>query len=386
MRLRRQFLELLQSGLWGRQADACLFEGTVQWEALLGMARAQALLGIVFDGVETLPPRYRPAKVLYLRWCAAVAQVEQANEMLDQCTVEVIGHYRQGGLAPLLLKGQGIARCYLHPEHRQCGDVDVYLDGRHRCSRANEILGRQGAEPVSEESDHHTSFNYQGVMVENHLFIGKLCTPWANYRFQQFTRHESRRRLRMVDIDEVAVQLPSPTFDALYVFVHAFRHLILGGIGFRQLCDWCRLLHTERQNINYLRLRHELSRLGLLHAALVFRDLAVNYLGLSPDDLPIVLYPTDDKPMALYAANLRIHKKAKELLDEIFATGNFGQYDLRIAPRPSGYWSGKWYTFVHALHRCVRLYRLAPAEVLFQPLALIQGSLAGQWRRLTHHR
>lgn len=328
MRLRRQFLELLQSGLWGRQADACLFEGTVQWEALLGMARAQALLGIVFDGVETLPPRYRPAKVLYLRWCAAVAQVEQANE----------------------------------------------------------ILGRQGAEPVSEESDHHTSFNYQGVMVENHLFIGKLCTPWANYRFQQFTRHESRRRLRMVDIDEVAVQLPSPTFDALYVFVHAFRHLILGGIGFRQLCDWCRLLHTERQNINYLRLRHELFRLGLLHAALVFRDLAVNYLGLSPDDLPIVLYPTDDKPMALYAANLRIHKKAKELLDEIFATGNFGQYDLRIAPRPSGYWSGKWYTFVRALHRCVRLYRLAPTEVLFQPLALIQGSLAGQWRRLTHHR
>lgn len=386
MNLRKQFLELLQSGLWSRPANVCLFEGTVQWEALWEMARAQALLGIVFDGLDMLPPRYRPPKALYLRWCAAVAQVEQANETLDQRAVEVIGHYRQGGLAPLLLKGQGIARCYLRPEHRQCGDIDVYLGGRHRCSRANQILGRQGAVLVSEESDHHTSFDYRGVMIENHLFISKLCAPWANRRFQHFTHHESRRRLRMVDIDGVAVQLPSPTFDALYIFVHAFRHLLLGGVGFRQLCDWCRLLHTERPHINYVRLRHELSRLGLLRAALVFRDLAITYLDLSPDDLPITLYPTNDRPMALYAANLRIHQAAEELLDEIFTTGNFGQYDLRIAPRPPGYWNGKWYTFVRTLHRCARLYRLAPAEVLFQPLALIQGSLAGQWRRLTHHR
>lgn len=372
IRVRRQFFELLQSGLWGRTANAILFVGMVEWEALLKLARAQALLGIAFDGLETLPPAYRPPKMLYLQWCAAVAQVEQANEKLDRCAAGVIEHYRQGGLSPLLLKGQGIARYYLRPEHRQCGDIDVYLGGGRECNKANAILGGQGGVPVGEEGDHHTSYNFRGMMVENHHSIGKLCAPWANRRFQKLINKEARRHLRMVDIGGTQVQLPSPMFNALYLFVHAFRHFVLGGVGLRQLCDWCRLLYIESDNINYNRLRHELRRLGLLQAALVFRDVVVTFLGL----------PSEKLPIAFTTVEYCIRDEAEELLDEIFATGNFGQFDARIAPRPAGYWRGKWYTFTSALQRCKRFYHLAPAEVLFQPLALIRGSAQTQWKKL----
>lgn len=366
MMLRRQFLELLQSGLWGRPATSCFFVGTVQWAALLQLARSQALLGIVFDGLDTLLPPYRPPQELYIRWCAAVAQVEQANECLDHRVAEVIDLYRQASLHPVLLKGQGIARCYLRPEHRQCGDIDVYLGGHHGYDKANRILGRQGATLVAEEGYIHSSYNYRGVMIENHLFIAKLNAPWANRRFQELARQEVEHPQRVVDIAGRPVMLPSPTFDALYIFAHAFKHLVVGGVGLRQLCDWCRLLHTHREQIDYIRLVNELHRLGLYRAAQVFRHIAISHLGLPPDDLPLNL--CSDQICAAY-------KEGEQLLDEIFATGNFGQYDTRMAPRPPGRWQGKWYTFKRVVRRCCRLYRLAPAEVLWQPLALIGGKL-----------
>lgn len=371
MILRQQFGQLLRSGLWGQSAGIALFTGHIGWTALFRMAQTQALTGILFDGVETLPAEYHPPKELYVRWCAYVAKVQQTNEWLDSRLVQVVELYRGAGLQPVLLKGQGIARSYRQPNHRQCGDIDLYVGKRHY-SVANRLLREHGATPSGEEGEVHASFNFRGAQVENHRFVIKLHSPCANRHFQQLCQCEMHHPTGVACIEECAVQLPSATFNALYLFIHAFKHLLGSGVGLRQLCDWCRLLYTEYDNIDYTYLENELRTLHLMKSARTFGYIAIRYLGLPSHCFP---FEVDS-----------LSEEGEKLLDELFATGNFGQYDTRIAPRPTGYWAGKWYTFIRSLRRTGTLYQLAPIEALFVPLTLVRNTLAIQWYRFQQRR
>ena len=196
--------------------------------------------------------------------------------------------------------------------------------------------------------------------VENHRLVNRKNNPLANRRFVRLVREwypqGAERRIGM--------PTPPPTFNALYIFLHAFEHFLNSGIGLRQLCDWCCLLRTRRADIDADRLIRNLRRLGLLRAARAFGYVCVSRLGLTPECLPFD------------TAGCR--RLGEDLVDEIFATGNFGKHDRRITPRPKGYWRGKWHTFCRATRRVARLYGYAPVEACFYPVTLIKGTLAIQ--------
>ena len=300
--MQQAFFSLVRAGLWGTPADAALFRGLTpaQWQELHRLAHTQSLLAVVFDGLNTLPADLRPPRPLYLQWAAQTLQIEQANDRLDRMIVRLDRLYTDAGLRPVLLKGQGMAACYRQPRHRQCGDIDVYL----------------------------------GKDVENHRLVNRTNNPLANRRFRRLVREwypqGTERRIGM--------PTPPPTFNALYIFLHAFEHFLNSGIGLRQLCDWC--------------------------AARAFGYVCVSRLGLPPEYLPFD------------TAGCR--RLGEDLVDEIFATGNFGKHDRRVAPRPKGYWRGKWHTFCRATRRVARLYGYAPVEACFYPVTLIKGTLAIQ--------
>ena len=72
------------------------------------------------------------------------------------------------------------------------------------------------------------------------------------------------------------------------------------------------------------------------------------------------------------------------LLDDIWSGGNFGRYDNRRKQRPKGYWSGKWYTLVRLLNRCIEMGALSPGEAFWYPIMVAKHSFQMQWKRLTH--
>ena len=81
-----------------------------------------------------------------------------------------------------------------------------------------------------------------------------------------------------------------------------------------------------------------------------FGRLAVNYLGLPKDELPIA--PADIAPT----------KRTKKLLDEIFASGNFGRYDVNGRDRSkTPYLIGKWRSMTYQTKRLFHLFHLFPA-------------------------
>ena len=88
--IQKQFFALVQSGLWGTPVDTTLFNIQTDWAQLYQSAKVQALLGITFDGMQTLPQELRPKRELYLKWCNALLQIEENNHILNQEIAKVI--------------------------------------------------------------------------------------------------------------------------------------------------------------------------------------------------------------------------------------------------------------------------------------------------------
>ena len=104
--IQKQFFALVQSGLWGTPVDTTLFNIQTDWAQLYQSAKVQALLGITFDGMQTLPQELRPKRELYLKWCNALLQIEENNHILNQEIAKVYTLYRANQIEPVLLKGQ----------------------------------------------------------------------------------------------------------------------------------------------------------------------------------------------------------------------------------------------------------------------------------------
>lgn len=365
--LQEQFFELIRAGLWGKQANPQLFDNQTDWKEIYRSARAQALLGVVFDGVQSLPKDKLPPRALYLQWCNVVLQMEENNRLLNRELGNLYALLHKEGIEPVLMKGQGLAQNYREPLHRQCGDIDLFT-GLDHYERANELL-RLEASSEEEELYKHASFTWHGVIVENHRIMTQLSAPGANRRLQReirrwYTGGDCRKRT----IGAAEVTLPPLPFDTVFVLLHAVQHFLDEGIGLRQICDWACMLHAQRDLPGKEETTALLKSLGLEKAARAFGVIVVRYLGLSAEHLPVPFQAAD------------IHT-AEWLLTDIWAGGNFGKHNAGQSKRPEGYWSGKWHTFVRVLKRSREWGAIVPQEARWHPLALALHSASMQWKK-----
>ena len=100
--------------------------------------------------------------------------------------------------------------------------------------------------------------------------------------------------------------------DAFYVFTHILQHFYKEGVGLRQVCDWCRLLYTYKDSMNYGLLESRIKRAGLMSEWRCFATLAVEYLGMPVDAMPF------------YSNSLKWKKKADRIMEFILKSGNMG--------------------------------------------------------------
>ena len=107
-----------------------------------------------------------------------------------------------------------------------------------------------------------------------------------------------------------AVSLPSAGNDILFIFTHFIKHFYREGICVRQLCDWCRILWTYRENINTGHLESKLRSMRLMSEWKVFAAYAVDRLGMPSSAMPFY----DPAP--------RWRRKAKRLHGFIMSAGD----------------------------------------------------------------
>lgn len=359
-----QFFALIRSGLWGGKAASSPFDGGADWEALLRLASMQSLTGIFADGAGTLPRELMPPAETARRLFVTVESIRRANRRLDAVLAELEAGLRREGIEGILLKGQGVARAYLNPERRMCGDIDLYPgkgDAYLRCCEIVRSLGE--SEGREDESEKHFHFNRRGCSIEIHSHVMLAADPFVNRRLQRWTDEmlDDPSKLRHVEINGVEVNLPPVDFDAVFILQHIANHLLKGGIGLRQLCDWSRYLHVHAAEIDRARLGNNLRTLRLMNCWQLFGWLAVNRLGLPEAEMPFY--------------SPRHEKRALRCLRIILRKGNFGQYD-KAARRnlDINFILRKMQTCLIVIGQHAELLRVIPAEVLRHlPWYLLDG-------------
>ena len=341
----KQFFALLRSGLWNTPVDKTLFYGSTDWDAVFKHATHQTVLGLIADGVNTLPTNIQPSKELLCKMRGKILSSIRTHALLNKVLAEVVTSLQEQGFCPILLKGQGMAMNYPEPTRRQCGDIDLYI-GKQDYERARAfVIEHYGGDENATESHKHYHFTYEGVVIELHRIAERLPIPWQNTRFQDWSeQHLHKSNLRSVQLGSTEIKLPPIDFDAIYIFNHVWHHFSAGGgIGLRQLCDWVRYLHKYHHEINLVELEHHLKAFGLWRAWRIFGHIAVNVLGLSRTKFPF------------YTPKYTFH--GCNILDMIEEDGNFGVFNSQKGDRPKGYLSGKVHSFKW-MHR--RLKRLLP--------------------------
>lgn len=343
-RSQQQFIELLKAGLWGEKVDENLFREAVDWKEIIRTAKEQTVQGVICDSIGTLPPDLCPPKEILHKLMMDRTRNVQMHSLMNGTLKMVTTALEKAGIPSVLLKGQGVASNYIRPESRSCGDIDLYVgevDFRKAVDVVSSLEGaRQGI-----ECEHHMQFELNGIEIELHKKADYMPGVRMNRDLQAWTIESLDRNFSK------GMALAPATFDAFFILHHAVRHMTTGGIGFRQLCDWTMYLHKHHEQIDIDLLQKKLDTYRMTAVWQEFGRLAVNILGLPPEELPLA-------PARMNSS------KTEKILRQIFISGNFGHADSVRKPSGSGnYLKRKWRSFRFQSQRLIKLSGIFPGYI-----------------------
>lgn len=355
--LRDIFFQLLRMGLWGKGTLSIARPlSEEEWTVIYQWALTHTVEGILFDAFSGLSKEQLPPRPLRLKWAVRVDQIERYNRQMNDVIGQQYAYFAQNGTRPILLKGQGVAACYLNPLHRVSGDIDWYFEG-DAYSRVTKLLEEKGL-VVKSAFGFSLDYEWAGVHIEHHSRLFDLKNPLVKGYLKRLL---ARYGTAGFEMNGQMVDILTPELQLFQVNVHILKHLLGFGIGLRQICDAAVLYRAYKDKIDSVALRKMYQKVGILKWIHQLHGILVSYMGLSEDDLPFPL------PNRL---------QADWLMDEVWQSGNFGFHDERFAEgkvsfvsvRPDG---------VRRLWRGLRLYfPYAPQETFFFPVRRASARIA----------
>lgn len=315
------FFALVRAGLFPAQGKGVMIHDSltenVNWEEVYKLAEEQSVIGLVAAGIENLNLNanlnVKVPQEWVLQFVGQTLQIEQRNKAMNAFVAELIVKLRKADIYAILVKGQGIAQSYEKPLWRSCGDVDLFLSDVNY-EKAKELLLPLGVITEPEEmGKKHFAMSIDGWAVELHGTLHTGLSARVNRtldEIQNVTFYGGS--VSSWNNDGIQVLKLSKENEVFYVFAHFLGHFYKGGIGLRQICDWCRLLYTYRESLDYGLLESRIRKAGLVSEWRAFYNLASRYLGMP------------DFGSGLMIHDSRFDKKAERIKEFILEVGNFG--------------------------------------------------------------
>lgn len=272
------FFRLVRSGAGLGAAPVSDTAGTAvtpgSWERIYRMAADHGLSAVVWDGICRLPAAQQPPRETRIRWALSAEKLEERYRHQQQTASKLAARFSEEGLRMLLLKGLGLSRDYPIPEHRECGDIDIYLYGQS--DKGDRILHEIGAH-LYFDVPKHSEYVWDGVLIENHRTI-------LNVRRNRTERELNALLVRLLEKDGThglvpGIQTPRATFNAIFLIRHAAVHFQKEGIVLRHLCDWACFLTRHWDEIDHALFRTAMEDYRMDRFADLMTAAAVEYLG-----------------------------------------------------------------------------------------------------------
>lgn len=280
--LQEAFLSLVRLGIGYKTSFP---SEAVDWTAMKALAEQQGLSAIVLDGIEELSSNQRPQQVFLLNWIGEVLQgYEYRYETCKKTIAEMANFYSNHGYKMMVLKGYACSIDWPKPNHRPCGDIDIWLFGKQK--GADELLVREKGIKVDGSHHHHTVFNWGEFSVENHYDFVNVHHHRSNIELDKELKRLGENDSYYVNVLGEKVFVPSPNLHALFLLRHAMNHFASSEISLRQLLDWAFHVKTHRREIDWTWLEATLDSFGVTQLFHIFNAICIEDLGFDSSLFP----------------------------------------------------------------------------------------------------
>ena len=225
-----------------------------------------------------LPISSRPPQELLLEWIGEVMQgYEYRYEQYGKAISELASFYNAHGYKMMVLKGYACSLDWPKPNHRPCGDIDIWQFGKQK--EADAILVRERRIKIDASHHHHTVFDWDDFFVENHYDFINVYGHRSSVELENILKELGQEDSFSTCINGEKVYLPSPNLHALFLLRHMMCHFAAAEITMRQLLDWAFFVEKHTKDIDWIWLRQKLDYFGMLQAFNVFNAICVEDLG-----------------------------------------------------------------------------------------------------------
>jgi hypothetical protein len=349
MQISNLLFELIQSSV-GMRTSLSFNPTDEEWMDLFLLAKKQALIGIIYQGIENLEDKNQlPNRNIRMSWFMTAEKIKKRNHFLDQKCIELQSMLSGAGFRSSILKGQGLAKHYNDglQSLRSPGDIDIYVDcGREKALAYAKSLGQSD---INWDYKHLHLRIWENTSIELHYRVEIVLNPFKNIRLQRWF-DENKDMLFDEDGKMVA---PSITMNLFYILLHMYCHFFGSGIGMKQLIDYLFVVRSANghfgcfhhgETINDVLRKFGMSRFagGIMWLLSEVAGLERSYMYCSPYE-----------------------KEGRYILNEMLLSGNLGKYDQRVKQfNHMGKVGDALYIFKHNAH----LFRMYPQDALMSPL------------------
>lgn len=305
------FLALVRGGLWETEVQLLQY-GDIDFKEVYRLAQELSVVGLVAAGLEHIID-VKPSKDVVLTFAGDVLQLEQCNTAMNNFIRVLLTKMLNSTGDLLLVKGQGVAQCYERPLWRTCGDVDLLCYSDDYIRYRDTLISLADSADIEIPEIKHQGVFFDSWEVELQGTLRGLWSVKVDNGIDQLQKEcFEGRHFRLWKNGEIDVLLPAVDYDVLFVFTHILKHFFRGGIGLRQICDWCRMLWIYRGKIDENCLEERLRNLDLMTEWIVFSSYVVDYLGTPASSVP------------LYSSHGKWSRRAKRMNTFFLEVGNFG--------------------------------------------------------------
>lgn len=302
--IHESFLRLVKLGI-GTSKDAKIPK-EIDWKALKSLADKQGLSAVILDALNTEGTNLTDGMPLELKleWIGEVLQnYEQRYEQYKKAIGSLSGFYNRHGFKMMVLKGYACSLDWPKPEHRPCGDIDIWQFGKQKEADKALLNESDNRIEIDGSQHHHTVFEWNGFTVENHydfinvhhhpshrgletIFkeLGKECYTDITDNTEKGMQHQC------VEVGEEKVYLPSPNLHALFLLRHALNHFPSIGINLRNVLDWAFFVEKHTNEIDWKWLESVIDEYHMRNFYNSINAICVEDLGFSPNIFPSVQF------------------------------------------------------------------------------------------------
>lgn len=305
------FFALLRAGLWEQSVKVSLFP-LMDYKSLYQLADEQSVVGLIAAGLEHVDD-VKVLKADALPFLKRVYSLENRNSSMN-CFIGYLSQkLSDANILFMLIKGQAIGMFYSRPQWRAAGDIDLLFDEKN-LALAKLLLPTlaKNNKHIAPE-DQHVGLTIDDWEIELHGNLHTGLSRRIDSVLDSLVKTEyMNHSFSMARNNHFSVNQLNPDDNAVFIFTHFLKHFYKGGLGLRQICDWCRLLWTCREEIDMSLLEKRLRKMRAMTVWIAFAAFAVDYLGMPIHAMPF------------YDSGTRWSRKASRIKAFVMEVGNFG--------------------------------------------------------------